>query len=82
MDVVTPTVLNGVGVVGVVLLFGIMLARGSLVTRREADAKDRQIEALTSALAVKDKTISEFRDAIETSNALIRAVLDVARERR
>lgn len=71
---------NGIGVVAVVLFVGVLLFRGTLVTRREADAKDRQIEALTAANAEKDHTISDFKDAIATSNSLIKAVLDVARE--
>lgn len=73
--------LNGGSVVGVIVLGGWMIATGRLVTRREADAKDRQIEAQMSLLATKDQTISDFRDAIATSNALTRALLDVARER-
>jgi len=74
--------LNGIGVVGIVALLGWLLATGRLATRREVDAKDRQIEALMQRDVIKDQTISDFSKAISESNALTRAFLDVARDRR
>ena len=55
--------------------------RGSLITRREAEGKDRELEAMREILATKDKTIADFTEATAASTAMIKAVLDVARER-
>lgn len=62
-------------------LLVIMIFRGDLRTTREAKAQDRHIETLAKSIETKDQTISEFRETIATSNALIQAVLDVAQER-
>lgn len=77
-------VLSGVGVGvawGIVALAVLMVFRGDLITRREGRALERQLEASVQREAVKDKTIAEFTSAIDTSNAMIRAVLNVAEER-
>lgn len=65
----------------IVCLVVVMIFRGTLRTKREADAQDKQLDAMREVLVTKDRTISEFRDSIATSNDLIKAVLDVARER-
>lgn len=65
----------------IVCLGVVMVFRGDLRTSREAKSQDRQIDSMRGALETKDRTISEFRDVIATSNDLTRAVLDVARER-
>jgi negative regulator of sigma E activity len=83
--VFTPVaLLSGSGIVAVVLLaaswFVRALASGRLATKREVDAKDRQIESLMGTVATKDQTIADFAKAIGESNALTRAFLDVARD--
>lgn len=58
------------------------IVRGDLVTRREADAKDRRIDALEALTVTKDKTIADFTEAVETSNAITKALVEVAEERK
>ena len=76
------------GVVGIgsgwaiVTLGVVMLFRGDLRSKREALAQDRRLDAMAETLRHRDEAIANFRDSIETSNLLIKAVLDVAQERR
>lgn len=75
------------GVVGIgsgwalVTVFVLMLFRGSVITGREARALQRRLDAAEEREAIKDQTIANFRESVDTSNQLIRAVLDVAQER-
>lgn len=64
----------------IVCLVVIMIIRGDLITRREARGWERQVNASQEREAVKDQTIAEFAEAVDTSNSLIRAVLNVAKE--
>lgn len=66
----------------IVCLIVVMIFRGDLVTRREHDASERRAIAAEGRSDLKDKTIAEFASAVDTSNSLIKAVLDVAEERR
>jgi hypothetical protein len=65
----------------ILALVVLMIVRGKLITPREADGMQRQLDAKDAALAVKDQTIASFKDSVETNNHLIRAVLEVAEER-
>jgi len=78
--------LEGVPVLGLtapalLLLAVLMIFRGTLVPRREVDSKDREIAYLREAGVEKDKTIADFKEAIDTSNAMIAAMVQVAQER-
>lgn len=59
----------------------LMLFTGRIATRRELNGKDEEIRYLRDTLATKDQTIDDFKESIAASNALIEAVLSVARER-
>ncbi len=78
MDFITPALLNGVGVVAVVLMFGIGLiraiSRGDLVTRRERDdlAADRDVWRSTT-LETKE-ILARVVDGQEVTNKLLRAI--------
>jgi hypothetical protein len=72
---------SSVGVVGILVVNFWLLATGVLITRREANAMQRQIEAQHQVITERDQTIAEFRDAVEASNRLIQAVLEVAKDR-
>lgn len=70
---------SGWAILAVVLLtFFRMIARGRLITPREADAMQRRIDKQDEALQVKDATIAKFTDGIELNNDLVRAFLRVA----
>ena len=62
MDGISLDVLDGVGVVGVVTLIGILMLRalitGQLCTGRELTEKNKRIETLEVALATRDEQIS------------------------
>lgn len=78
--------LSGIPVIGLtapalLLVAVLMIFRGTLVTRREVNAKDAEIDYLRETCAEKDRTITDFQEAIAASNALIAAVLKVAEER-
>jgi len=78
--------LDGLPVIGMtapalLLIAVLMVFRGTLVTRREVDSKDREIAYLREAGVEKDKTIADFKEAIDTSNAMIAAMVQVAQER-
>jgi hypothetical protein len=70
---------SGWAVLAVVLLtFFRMVARGRLITPREADAMQRRIDKQDEAIALKDATIAKFTEGIELNNDLVRAFLRVA----
>lgn len=78
MDFITPALLQGVGIVTVVLMFGTFLiraiVRGDLVTKRERDdlAADRDVWRST-ALETKE-VLSKVVDGQEVTNKLLRAI--------
>lgn len=78
MDFVSPALLQGVGIVTVVLMFGTFLiraiVRGDLVTKRERDdlAADRDVWRNT-ALETKE-VLSKVVDGQEVTNKLLRAI--------
>jgi hypothetical protein len=82
LPVVPVGLLNGLGVVGLSVLICLGFVRGWIITRREANAMQRQIEALMDRDVIKDQTIADFSKAISESNSLTRAFLDLAREKR
>jgi hypothetical protein len=63
------------------LQFFRMVARGRLITPREADAMQRRIDKQDEAIALKDATIAKFTEGIELNNDLVRAFLRVAEKR-
>lgn len=65
----------------IVALGVIMIFRGDLITKREARGLERRADAAVGRLDLKDKTIAEFASVVGTSNAMIKAVLDVAEQR-
>lgn len=73
-EFITPTLLNGVGVVGLVVGLFWMLATGRLVTRRENDTtvadRDMWREAAQTLTPVVTKVLTEA----ETTNRLLRAL--------
>jgi hypothetical protein len=71
---------SGWGVLAVVLLTIFrMIARGRLITPREADAMQRRIDKQDESLVLKDATIAKFAEGVELNNDLVRAFLHVAR---
>lgn len=78
MDFITPALLQGVGIVTVVLMFGTFLiraiVRGDLVTRRERDdlAADRDVWR-TTALETKD-VLTNVVAGQEVTNKLLRSL--------
>lgn len=77
-DFLSPALLQGVGIVTVVLMFGTFLiraiVRGDLVTKRERDdlAADRDVWRNT-ALETKE-VLSKVVDGQEVTNKLLRAI--------
>lgn len=76
-----PVGLDGLGVVGVVLLMGLLVIRGLLVPRniyldkvREGEEKDRQLRAKDEQLAEKDKQLGHLAEVGRTVDAVMRAV--------
>ena len=67
------------GLGGLVLALIWMLFAGRIVTRREADAKDRQIDYLQRANDEKDRTIAAFKEVTATNNSLLQSVIEMAR---
>jgi hypothetical protein len=57
-------VFNGIGVVGLILLFGWLLATGRLATGRELREKDRRINALEKALDTRDQQLMTVFEAL------------------
>lgn len=77
--------LGALGVAGagwaVVAMMTRMIARGRLITPREADAMQRRIDKQDEAIELKDATIAKFRETVELNNDLVRAFLRVAEKR-
>lgn len=76
------------GVVGIgsgwaiVGIFVLMVFQGKVGTKRELDAYDQQIAYQRETIDTLNETVANFTVAIEASTAMIRAVLDVAQDRR
>lgn len=62
MELLTPALLNGVGVVGLFAAMFWMLATGRLVTRREADGITRRAE---KAEETRDSLIAQNTELME-----------------
>lgn len=59
-----------------IVVWGIrLLFTGRLITGREADERDRRYEAKVTECTQLRETVAAFSDAIETSNAMIRAIV-------
>ncbi len=78
--ILTPEILDGAGVVVLLVLLFWMLATGRLVTRRENDAtiadRDMWRETAQSLTPVVTKVLTES----ETTNRLLRALPNVGKE--
>jgi predicted transcriptional regulator len=61
--------------VGVLMIF-----RGRLITKREADGMQRVIDARDKTIELQGVAIKAIAESVETNNHLIRAVLKVAEE--
>lgn len=82
---VTPELLNGIGVVALVLLFAWLLATGRIVTRREVDrieaSRQRENDDLRADRDVwrdnfldQKGLVSQILVGQETTNRLLRAI--------
>lgn len=69
-----PLVGNAVGVTGLLVWLFWMLATGRLVTRREADEKDRRVTALHEALKNRDEQLTEALKHLSAENSLMAAL--------
>ncbi|WP_294567630.1 hypothetical protein [uncultured Arthrobacter sp.] len=85
IEAIPPALLNGIGVVGIVVALFWMLARGTLITRREAEASRVAHEReLADVRADRDVWRDNFLDqkglmsqiltGQETTNRLLRAI--------
>lgn len=71
---VSPDLLNGIGVVALVLLFGWMLATGRLVTRREAESIRADRDVWRDNFLDQKGLMSQLLTGQETTNRLLRAI--------
>lgn len=58
-----------------------LLFTGRLITGREADERDKRYEAKVDECTQLRATVASFADAIETSNAMIRAIMSEVEDR-
>lgn len=83
MDDLGISPLTGLGIGSgwaIVCVLVLMLFRGTLVTRREVDAKDKHIEALTSLLSTKDEQLTlVLKETAPTLTTFLEDVRDAAR---
>lgn len=73
---------SGIGVVGVVIVVGWMIATGRLITSREAGLMTQRIESLEAQ--VKDlsaQNILLLREGLPNANAVLDAIKDLAERR-
>lgn len=80
MDFITPALLNGVGVVGMLAGLFWMLASGRLVTRREADAYTRRAEAAEKERAALIEQNGELMEMARLGQSMFRALNEVPRK--
>lgn len=73
-DVVSPALLNGVGVVGLLVGLFWMLATGRLVTRREADAIERRAESAEQRAAEATAQLTEMMEFARLGKQVINAL--------
>lgn len=72
---------NGVGSVTVVLIVGLMIVRGTLVTRREADAMREEIQALRKANEEQGQQLTlALREYMPAANSVMRALHQAAEQ--
>lgn len=85
MDAIPPALLNGVGVVGLLVGLFWMLATGRLVTRREHDGriadKDQVIATQARTIDVKDSQLEKLSVVGETAIRILSSVEALAKER-
>lgn len=81
MDAIPPGLLNGLGVVAVVLLMGWLVVTGRLVPRRTYDDKAHEAAEWRAEsrikdqqLAVKDEQLRQLSEVGAVMNAVLRAV--------
>jgi hypothetical protein len=80
MDQTLVGVLNGIGVVGVVLFGGWLVASGRLVTRREVDRRDDDHVRETARQIAADQ-VAELLEHARTTDAFIRSLPHPNQER-
>ena len=79
MEINPMGLLNGAGVVGVVLLIFWALLTGRLCTGRELREKNQRIQALERTLEVRDRQLSMVMgESIPTVNAVLDALRQAA----
>ena len=71
---ISPDLLNGIGVVALVLWVGWMLATGRLVTRREADSIRADRDVWRDNFLDQKGLMSQLLTGQETTNRLLRAI--------
>lgn len=83
MDGLPVGLVNGIGVVTVVVIVGWMIATGRLVTRREADAMNATITAQRSQLDEQGRQLTlVLNEAMPTTNAVLKALHRAAEDTR
>lgn len=87
MDQILPGLLNGVGIVGMLVLLWWMLATGHLFTKRQFDDKAHEADEWHAESRIKDQQIQEKDDQLRhlaevgrTVAAIMTAVQSEARE--
>lgn len=75
--------LNGVGVVGILIVVFWALLSGRLATGRELREKDRRIATLEEALDDRDRQMAAIlNQVLPTTNQLLRGIHEAAEEAR
>ena len=74
-----PLPLEGIGVVGIVILIGWLIASGRLVTRREADKIEHDRDEWRAESRLKDAQIAEKDRQLEHMGEVGRLVQDIMR---
>jgi hypothetical protein len=77
MDIVPSDLLNGIGVVGLSVLFVWALMRGWIGTGRELREKEQRISALEATLRVRDHQLTlVLTEAMTVISPVLRALRD------
>lgn len=74
IDGIPIGVFNGIGVIGLVCLLFFMLARGLLVTRREAEGIAADRDAWRSLALEQKGLLTQMLTGQETTNRLLRSI--------
>jgi hypothetical protein len=74
IDAIPPALINGVGVVGLVVILFWMLATGRLVTRREAEDIRADRDVWRSNSLEQKGLMTQMLTGQETTNRLLRSI--------